>query len=45
LARKGLRACRGNGPALWLNMQSAYDLSRAEHALANVLEKTPTRDG
>jgi len=33
----------GNGPRLWLNMQSAYDLWHAEHALANELDDIPTR--
>ena len=33
----------GNGPELWLNMQSAYDLWHAQHALADVLETIPTR--
>ncbi len=33
----------GNGPELWLNMQSAYDLWRAEQSLAEELEEIPTR--
>ena len=33
----------GNGPELWINMQSAYDLWHAQHALADVLESIPTR--
>jgi len=33
----------GNGPELWLSMQSAYDLWHAHNALADVLEDIPTR--
>jgi addiction module HigA family antidote len=33
----------GNGPELWLNMQSAYDLWHARQALADALDKIPTR--
>ncbi len=33
----------GNGPELWLNMQSAYDLWHARRSLADVLESIPTR--
>ncbi len=33
----------GNGPELWLNMQSAYDLWRAQHALTKELENIPSR--
>ncbi len=33
----------GNGPELWLNMQSAYDLWQAQHALADALDSIPTR--
>lgn len=33
----------GNGPELWLNMQSAYDLWNARHALAAALDEIPTR--
>ena len=33
----------GNGPELWINMQSAYDLWHAQHALADILESIPTR--
>jgi len=33
----------GNGPVLWLNMQSAFDLWHARNALADVLEDIPTR--
>lgn len=33
----------GNGPELWLNMQSAYDLWHARRSLAGVLETIPTR--
>jgi len=31
----------GNGPAVWLNMQQAYDLWHAERTMTNVLEKIP----
>ncbi len=34
--------CCGNGPGLWLRMQQAYDLWRAEQALAAELENIPT---
>jgi addiction module HigA family antidote len=33
----------GNGPELWLNMQSAYDLWHARQALADSLDEIPTR--
>ena len=33
----------GNGPELWLNMQSAYDLWHAQHSLSDVLDGIPTR--
>ena len=33
----------GNGPRLWLNMQSAYSLWHAERALADELDAIPTR--
>ncbi len=33
----------GNGPELWLNMQSAFDLWHARQTLADVLEEIPTR--
>ena len=33
----------GNGPELWLNMQRAYDLWQAQHALADALDSIPTR--
>jgi addiction module HigA family antidote len=33
----------GNSPELWLNMQSAYDLWRAQYALSKELEAIPTR--
>jgi addiction module HigA family antidote len=33
----------GNGPELWLNMQSAYDLWHAQHSLADELKNIPTR--
>jgi addiction module HigA family antidote len=32
----------GNGPDLWLNMQRAFDLERAERELAETVEKIPT---
>lgn len=32
----------GNGPDLWINMQSAYDLRIAERELASELKKIPT---
>jgi len=32
----------GNGPALWLRMQQAHDLWRAEQRLAEELKKIPT---
>ncbi len=31
----------GNGPGLWLRMQQAYDLWRAERELGDELEKIP----
>lgn len=33
----------GNGPALWLGMQQAYDLWRAEQRLSDEVERIPTR--
>jgi len=33
----------GNGPELWLNMQSAYDLWHARQALADAIDDIPTR--
>jgi len=33
----------GNGPELWLNMQGAFDLWHAQHALADALDAIPTR--
>ena len=33
----------GNGPELWLNMQSAYDLWHAQQTLSEVLRGIPTR--
>ena len=33
----------GNGPELWLAMQQALDLYEAQRALANVIDKIPTR--
>jgi len=33
----------GNGPELWLNMQSAHDLWRAQQALEAELAAIPTR--
>lgn len=32
----------GNGPVLWLNLQRAYDLERAEQDMAEVIEAIPT---
>jgi len=32
----------GNGPGLWLRMQQAHDLWRAERELADELKKIPT---
>ncbi len=32
----------GNGPELWLNMQSAYDLWRAKQKLGKEVEAIPT---
>jgi addiction module HigA family antidote len=32
----------GNGPELWLNMQRAYDLWRAEREMAAEIAKIPT---
>jgi addiction module HigA family antidote len=32
----------GNGPALWLNMQQAYDLWRAQDKLAEIIEEIET---
>jgi antitoxin HigA-1 len=31
----------GNGPGLWLRMQQAYDLRRAQKALQKQLNKIP----
>ena len=33
----------GNGPELWLNMQSAFDLWHAQHSLSDALDAIPTR--
>jgi len=33
----------GNGPELWLNMQTAYDLWHAQNSLAAEIEEIPTR--
>jgi len=33
----------GNGPELWLNMQSAHDLWRAQQSLADEIDEIPTR--
>lgn len=33
----------GNGAELWLNMQSAHDLWKARHALADEVAEIPTR--
>jgi len=33
----------GNGPTLWINMQTAYDLWHAERALKAELKKIPTK--
>jgi addiction module HigA family antidote len=32
----------GNGPELWINLQRAYDLARAERELAGEIKKIPT---
>ena len=32
----------GNGPGLWLRMQQAYDLWRAEQRLKDEVERIPT---
>jgi antitoxin HigA-1 len=32
----------GNGPELWVNLQSSFDLRTAEAELATVIEKIPT---
>jgi len=32
----------GNGPALWLRMQQAYDLWKAEQAMVEVVKRIPT---
>ncbi len=32
----------GNGPALWLNMQQAYDLWRAQDKLAEIIDEIET---
>jgi plasmid maintenance system antidote protein VapI len=33
----------GNGPELWLNIQSAFDLWHARQKLADALDEIPTR--
>ena len=33
---------RGNGPGLWLRMQQAFDLWRAENRLRDEIERIPT---
>ncbi|MEE9255002.1 MAG: HigA family addiction module antitoxin [Pseudomonadales bacterium] len=33
----------GNGPGLWLRMQQAYDLWRAQERLKDEVERIPTR--
>ena len=33
----------GNGPELWLNMQTAYDLWQAQRSLSDELADIPTR--
>lgn len=33
----------GNGAEVWLNMQSAHDLWKARHALADEVAEIPTR--
>ena len=33
----------GNGPSLWLRMQQAYDLWRAQERLKDEVERIPTR--
>ena len=35
----------GNGPGLWLRMQTAYDLWHAERKLRREIEKIPTHAG
>ncbi len=35
----------GNGPDLWLNMQSAHDLWRAKRKLGKEIEEIPTLHG
>ena len=32
----------GNGPGLWLRMQQAHDLWKAEQAMAEVVKRIPT---
>jgi len=32
----------GNGPGLWLRMQQAHDLWKAEQAMADVVKRIPT---
>jgi antitoxin HigA-1 len=32
----------GNGPVLWLRMQQAHDLWKAEQAMADVVKRIPT---
>lgn len=32
----------GNGPSLWLRMQQAHDLWKAEQAMAEVVKRIPT---
>ncbi|WP_200808648.1 HigA family addiction module antitoxin [Tistlia consotensis] len=34
----------GNGPRLWINLQTAYDLERQARILASELEQIPTLD-
>lgn len=34
----------GNGPELWANLQLAYDLDRARHAMAAEIAALPTLD-
>jgi addiction module HigA family antidote len=33
----------GNGPAVWLNMQCAYDLWRAKQEIDDAIKKIPTQ--
>jgi len=32
----------GDGPRIWMAMQQAYDISRAEQELSNEIDKIPT---